>query len=385
MTASRVYIVAARRSAIGRIGGLHRSRRIEDLAAPVAAQALADAGIEASKVDALLVGNTTAGNNPARVIALLAGLPDRAVTLTIDRHTASGLEAIGMAVSRIASGEAEIVVAGGAEAQSTAPWRIAKPRTLYHIPRFIGLAQSEHGDTGELAVVEAAETLAKRHDIPRSRQDEFAVASHIKAGLARDGRRLVKEIVPLRTKPEESRDELPSDPDIEELESIPSILGEGTLTTGNTSLPADGAAFVVAVSERVHQQLGSPPALVIAASASIGVAPAADVEAPIEAARVLAARVDGLDLAKLDSIELGETSAVQAIAFQSTLGLSDATFNTDGGQVARGQPAGAASAVLVVKLFSRLIRDDNAPASGRGAAVIGAAGGQGLAALFERV
>jgi acetyl-CoA C-acetyltransferase len=346
---------------------------------------LADAGIEASKVDALLVGNTTAGNNPARVIALLAGLPDRAVTLTIDRHTASGLEAIGMAVSRIASGEAEIVVAGGAEAQSTAPWRIAKPRTLYHIPRFIGLAQSEHGDTGELAVVEAAETLAKRHDIPRSRQDEFAVASHIKAGLARDGRRLVKEIVPLRTKPEESRDELPSDPDIEELESIPSILGEGTLTTGNTSLPADGAAFVVAVSERVHQQLGSPPALVIAASASIGVAPAADVEAPIEAARVLAARVDGLDLAKLDSIELGETSAVQAIAFQSTLGLSDATFNTDGGQVARGQPAGAASAVLVVKLFSRLIRDDNAPASGRGAAVIGAAGGQGLAALFERV
>ena len=385
MTASRVYIVAARRSAIGRIGGLHRNRRIEDLAAPVVTQALADAGIDASKVDALLIGSTTAGNNPARVVALLADLPDRTVALTIDRHTASGLEAITMAVSRIAMGEADVIVAGGADAQSTAPWRLAKPRTLYHMPRFLGLAQSEHGDAGELAAVEAAEALARRLDIPRSRQDEFALTSHIKAGLARDRRRLVKEIVPLRAKAEETRDELPSEPDIEELEAFPAILGEGSLTAGNTSLPCDGAAFVVAVSEPVYQELGRPPALVLASSASVGVAPAADVEAPIVAMRVLAERVGDLNLAELASVEFGETSAVQAIAFQAALRLDSAAVNADGGQIARGQPAGAAGAVLAVRLFSRLIRYEDADELTRGAAVIGAAGGQGLAVLFERV
>ncbi len=384
MSGSKVYIVAARRSAIGRLGGLHRNRRIEDLAAPIVAQALTDAGIEPAKVDTLVLGNTTAGSNPARVIALLAGLPDRAPALTIDRHTASGLEAICAAVSRIASGEAEVAVAGGAESQSTAPWRLAKPRTLYHMPRFIGLAQSEHGDTGELASVEAAEALARRLGIPRSRQDEFALASHIKAELARDGRRLVKEIVPLRAKPEESRDELPGEPDIDDMEAFAPILGDGTLTAGNTSLPADGAAFVVAVSERVYQQLGKPPALVLARAASIGVAPAADIEAPIEAVRALALRVSGLDPAEVPCIELGETSAVQAIAFQSALKLGDTIVNADGGQIARGQPAGAASAVLVVRLFSRMIRDERASAAARGIAAIGAAGGQGLAALFQR-
>jgi acetyl-CoA C-acetyltransferase len=385
MSGSRVYIVAARRSAIGRLGGLHRSRRIEDLAAPIATQALADAGLDAASVDMLLVGNTTAGSNPARVVALLAGLPDRTVALTIDRSTASGLEAVATAVSRIASGDAEVVIAGGAEAQSTAPWRLAKPRTLYHMPRFIGLAQSEHGDASEQAAIEAAEALAARLGIPRSRQDAFALASHIRAGLARDGRRLTKEIVALRKRPEESRDEIPGEPDLDELGAIPAILGEGSLTAGNTSLPADGAAFVVAVSERVHQQLGRPPALVLKALASIGVAPEADIEAPIEAGRALAARMGGLDFANLASVELGETSAVQAIAFQAAFGLEDQLLNADGGQVARGQPAGAASAVLVVRLFSRLVRDEAVEASARGAAVIGAAGGQGLAALFERV
>jgi acetyl-CoA C-acetyltransferase len=385
MPGSRVFIVAARRSAIGRLGGLHRSRRIEDLAAPIAQEALADANIDASTVDMMLVGNTTAGSNAARVIALLAGLPDHTVALTIDRGTASGLEAVTMAVCRIAAGDAEVVVAGGAEAQSTAPWRLAKPRTLYHTPRFIGLAQSEPGDGGEPGAIVAAQALAGRLGIPRSRQDAYALASHLRASLARDERRFVKEILALRKKPEESRDEIPGEPDLDELGALPAILVEGSLTAGNTSVPADGAAFVVAVSERIYQQLGRPPALVLTASASIGVAPEADAEAPTEAARALAARVRGLDFAELACVELGETSAVQAIAFQSALGLDDAVLNADGGQIARGEPAGAAGAVLAVRLFSRLIRNAAIAASARGAAVIGAAGGQGLAALFERV
>ena len=384
MSGSHVYIVAARRSAIGRLGGLHRNRRIEDLAAPIVTQVLEDANIAPAEVGALFVGNTTAGNNPAHVIALLAGIADRAPALTIDRHTASGLDAILLAAARIGSGEIEIAVAGGAEAQSTAPWRLAKPRTLYHVPRFIGLAQSEHGGPGEMAAIEAAEALAARLGIPRNRQDEYALANHIKAELAREARRMTKEIVPLRVKPEEARDELPDEPDIEDLEAFPALLGEGSLTAGNTSLPADGAAFVVAVSAKTYQRLGRPPALVIRASASIGVAPALDIEAPIEAARALAARGGRLHLAQTTCMELGEASAVQAIATLSALGIADAAVNADGGQIARGQPGGAASAVLVVRLFSRLIRNE-APVDGRqGIAVIGAAGGQGLAALFEK-
>ncbi len=385
MIRAKAYIVAARRSANGRLGGMHRNRRLEDLATPVLLQALDDARIEASRVEVLVAGNMTAGNNPARLIALFAGLSDHCVTLTVDRHAASGLEAITNAVGRIASGEADIVAAGGAEAFSTAPWRITKPRTLYHLPRFVGLAQTDNGESGDHATVEAAEALAKRLSIPRNVQDEHTIASHIKAALARDARRLSREIVALRNKPEETRDELVDEPDIDDMEAFPTILGDGTITAGNSSLPADAAAFVVVVSERVYQQLGRPPALVIDATASVGVASSADIEAPIAAARLLAGRKGCPPLVDLDAIELGETSAVQAIAFRSALDLPERIINADGGQIARGQPGGAASAVLAVRLFTRLVCAEELTPGARGAVVIGASGGQALAALFTRV
>jgi len=384
MTPTKAYIIAARRSANGRLGGLHRARRVEDLATPVLLQALEDARIEPSRVELLIAGNTTTGNNPARLIALFAGLPDHCVALTIDRHAASGLEAIAMAVARIERGEADIVAAGGVEALSTAPWRLAKPRTLFHMPRFIGLAQADSGESIEQAATETAETVARRLDIPRNRQDEYAIADHIKATLARDQRRLVREIVALKSKPEETRDEPVDEPDIDDLESYPTILGDGTITAGNSSLPADAAAFVVAVSERVYQRLGRPPALVLEATASVGVAPQSDIEAPIVAARLLAERPGHPPLSDLHAIELGETNAVQAIAFRSALALDEAVLNSDGGQIARGNPAGAASAVLVVRLFTRLVRADSAPTTSMGAVLTGAAGGQAMGALFAR-
>jgi acetyl-CoA C-acetyltransferase len=384
MTPAKAYIIAARRSAVGRLGGLHRARRIEDLAAPVLLQTLEDAGIEPGRVERLVLGNTTAGNNPARLIALLAGLPDQCAALTLDRHNLSGLEAIDDAVRRIVTGEADIVAAGGAEALSTAPWRLAKPRTLVHMPRFVGLAQADHGESGEHAAVEAAEALAARLKISRNAQDEYAITSHIRATLARDARRLAREIVPLRARPDETRDELVGEPDIEDMEGYPPILGDGTVTSGNTSLPADAAAFVVVVSEAVYRKLGKPPALVHEATVSTGVAPAADLEAPIAAARRLAPRPGSPSLRDFDAIELGESSAVQAIAFKSELGLDDGTINPDGGQVARGLPAGASSAILVVRLFGRLVRAEEAPAAGRGMAVSGASGGQAMAMQLRR-
>jgi acetyl-CoA C-acetyltransferase len=363
---------------------LHRNRRLEDLAGPVLAQTLADAAIEPQRVELLALGNTSAGGNPARLIGLVAGLADRTTTTTIDRHTASGLEAIVWAYRSVECGDVEIAVAGGAEALSTAPWRISKPRTLQHMPRFMGFAQTDDRSGGDFAAVEAAEALAIRLGIPRSQQDEAALACHIRSTLAREGRRLTREIVALKAKAEEGRDELVDDLDIEDLEAIPSILGDGTVTTGNSAVPADGAAFVVIVSDRVYQQLGCPPALRLDALASIGVAPAAEVEAPVAAARALVEATPGLSIAELQAVELGEASAVQAIAFRSALGLGEGRLNADGGQLSRGQPIGAASAVLVVRLFSRLIRAETVSRGARGAAIIGAAGGQAIAALFSR-
>lgn len=384
MNVRNAYIVAARRSAIGRLGGLHRNRRLEDLTSPVLRQTLDDVGLEPSHVDALILGNTTAGGNPARLISLLAGLPDTCTALTIDRHSASGLEAIVAAAHRIALGENEVIVAGGAESLSTAPWRLAKPRTLFHMPRFVGLAQTDNGESGEVATLEAAEALAARLEIARNIQDEFAITSHIRATLARDTRRLLREIVPLKNRPEETRDELVDEPDIEDMESYPPLLSDGTMTAGNISLPADGAAFVLVVSEAVYRKLGEPPALTITATASIGVPPDADLEAPIAAAATLAQKSTGLPLSKLHAIELSETSAVQAITFRKRLDLADQALNPDGGQIARGNPAGAASAVLAVRLFSRLVRDEPTASDAQGMAVSGAAGGQALAVLFAR-
>ena len=135
---ANAYIVAARRSALGRVGGLHRNRRVEDLAAPVIAAALADARIEPAEVDEVVIGNASQGGNPARLIALAAGLPLSAPALTIDRQCGSGLDAILHAVRAIDHGEAEIVVAGGVESLSTAPWRIAKPKSVFSFPTSSG-------------------------------------------------------------------------------------------------------------------------------------------------------------------------------------------------------------------------------------------------------
>ena len=127
------YIVAARRTALGRPGGLHKSRRIESLAAPVVLAALEDAKLEASAVEEIIFGNTTAGGNPARIVGLAAGLRDSVPALTVDRQCASGLDAILLGMRTVALGEARVVVAGGAESLSTAPWRVARPLSLIHI------------------------------------------------------------------------------------------------------------------------------------------------------------------------------------------------------------------------------------------------------------
>jgi acetyl-CoA C-acetyltransferase len=386
MPPASAYIVAARRSALGRVGGLHRSRRLEELTTPVVAAALADAKLGPARVEEMIIGNASAGGNPARLIALAAGLPEAAPALTLDRQCGSGLDAILTAVRTIGAGDADVILAGGAESLSTAPWRIAKPKSLYQLPHFIGIDAQPDAASEEPLPYEASEALAKRLAISRMEQDAFALKSHLKAESAREARRFVGEIVAIRANAEEARDQSAIGPSLEDIGSQrPYLPPSGTLTPGNTSLPHDGAAIVVVVSERVWQELKRPRALRLVASAAQGVAPEAEADAPVAAMQKLYGRLNGFDRTAIGVVEMSETSAAQALALMRAVGIDDDVLNPDGGAIVRGHPLGASGVVLVVRLFSRLARNGQAGGSGYGIATQGTIGGLGLAALFEAV
>lgn len=380
------YIIAARRTALGRIGGLHRQRRIEQLTVPVIAASLADCRIAPAQVDEIIIGNTSEGGNPARLIALAAGLPETASASTVDRQCGSGLDAIVAAGRLIGSGEADVVVAGGAESVSTAPWRIAKPRTVYQLPHFLKLEPGSAEIPEEPQLFEASEKLSRQFGISRVAQDTYAIEAHHRARTARSARRFVGEIVPLRANAEEARDESAGEPDLADLTQLaPFIPPDGTLTVGNTTTLHDGAAIVVMVSARMWSSLGKPPALKLVASAAQGVPPDSEATAPIAALNKLLGRLNGRAPSDIGVIEMSESSAAQAIALTETFGFDDGIVNPDGGAIVRGHPLGAASAVLVVRLFTRLVRHSQSRRSPFGAATLGVIGGMGVAALFEAV
>lgn len=385
MALPTAYIIAARRTVLGRIGGLHRLRRVEDLGAPPVIEAMKDASLSLARVDRVILGNATAGSNPARLVALAAGIPESAPAVTLDQQCASGLEAILTALRVIATNEAEVVVAGGVEAISMAPWRLAKPKGVHQTPRFIGLLGEDDAGGRDVDAIADADKLARRRKISREAQDEWSFRMHLAAGLARDARRFVKEVVALEATATESRDQSAVEPELAALSALPAFRSEGTLSAGNTSQLHDGAAAVVAVSQAVWDELGKPPALRLVTSAAVGVAPAEEVEAPLIAFRRMLSRAKGLAVTDIDFVELSERSAVQAILLRDALQLSDSALNPDGGAIVRGHPLGAAGAVLVTRLFTRMARAKDGPRARFGAAVLGSAGGQAIAALFESV
>jgi len=338
MSSQSAYIVAARRTAVGRIGGLHRNRRIEELCAPLVGAVLQDSGLGPQAVDELIVGNATQGANPARLIALAAGLPETVPAATIDRQCGSGLDAILAAVRAVTLGDAQAIVAGGAEAISTAPWRVAKPRSLQQLPRFLSPEPGSGDEREGPAHIESSEALAAQLGIGRADQDAYALRSHLKAEQAREAKRFVGEIFPLRSNAEEARDQSSVAPDFKDLaQQAPYLPPDGTLTPGNTASLHDGAAVAVVVSQDVWASLGKPRGLRFLAHAARGVAPDDEASAPIEAMRALARRFDGYNASDLGIIEMSETSAAQAIALQAgrlagcevrrvrVLGLADAT------------------------------------------------------------
>ncbi len=388
MSRQQAIVIAARRTAIGKLGGLHRHRPVEKLAAPLMTAVLADSGLAPETIDEVVLGNAVGGGgNPARLITLTAGLPSSVPALTLDRQCASGLDAIIHGARMIEAGAASAVIAGGAESASTAPWRISKPSNLYSgLPEFYSqpaFAPQEDGDPG---MIEAAETVARQVGISRQRQDAFALESHRRAVQAEASGMLAAEIVALSTASADMRDEGPR-PALSEavLARMPPLQGVGgTVTAGNSCQVNDGAAMTILVSSDLHRRLGAPPGLVFAGAASGGVEPRILGIAAVPAFQKLCAST-GVSAADLQAIELNEAFAAQVIATADLLGFDAVCLNRLGGALAYGHPFGASGALLVVRLFTQLIRNPPFATPQAGVAMVAAAGGLGVAALFRSI
>jgi acetyl-CoA C-acetyltransferase len=330
----------------------------------------------------VILGNAVGGGgNPARLAALTAGLPDSVPGFSIDRQCTSGLDAIVIGASMIESGAAEAVIAGGTESASTAPWRVAKPANLYaDLPRFYAQAAFAPSDEGDPGMIEAAENVARECSISRDRQDEFALLSHRRAVEAAAAGIAAPEIVALGAS---DRDEGPR-PSLSPalLARMPPLLGAGrTVTAGNSCQINDGAALTLIVSDELHRRLGSPPGLVFAGAASAGIAPRILGLASIPAARKLLAQTK-TSLPDIAALELNEAFAAQVLATADQLEIGLDRLNILGGALAYGHPYGASGALLVARLFTRMIRLDDESA-GMGLAMIAGAGGVGVATLFR--
>ncbi|PSB15073.1 acetyl-CoA C-acyltransferase [filamentous cyanobacterium CCP2] len=384
-------IIAARRSPIGRAGRSLKTLPVEKLMVPVLQALLADVGLAASRVDEVILGNAVGvGGNIARLAALAAGFPVTVPGLTIDRQCGSGLEAINLGARLIQAGAVEVVISGGVESVSTAPWRVEKPKSLYEMPRFVNRAQFSPDGIGDPEMGIAAENVAKKYGISRDRQDQYALRSHQKAiGSLRAGR-FQPEIVPigLAGANQVDTDECPrEDLTLQRLAKLPPAFQEGgTVTVGNACPLNDGAAAVLMVSDRVFHHLGLTQGLRVVDTAAAGVDPNLLGIAPVASTQKLLSRQPGLTIDQIDLVEFNEAFAAQVLACLDELEIPEAKVNVGGGAIALGHPYGASGAILVTRLFTEMVRASQTPQAPRlGLATLGIAGGLGLSSLFERL
>lgn len=368
-------IVAALRTPIGTAGRSLAPLDAARLAAPVLRR-LADV-LPGVPVDDVVLGNCMGpGGDVARVAALAAGLPVVVPAMTVDRQCGSGLAAIatGAALVRETPG---LVLAGGTESASTAPWRFWPPEGDEG-PRRFERAPFAPEDVGDPDMGLAADLLAQERGVSRGRQDAYAARSHARAHTAQQAGCFEAELVPVGGV---ERDERPR-PGLSagRLARLrPAFRPDGTVTPGNACGVNDGAAAVAIVDAETHAHLRLP-GLRIVASATAGVDPNRPGLGIVPAVRAALARA-GLDLAAIDVVELNEAFAGQVLACCDELGLDPARVCPQGGALALGHPWGASGAVLVVRLFTQLVRQ----AGGRyGLAAIAVGGGQGVAMVVER-
>lgn len=359
------YIVAGLRTAVVPRMGAFRDLGIADLGVPVVRAVLERAGIAAGEVEELIVSNALgAGGNPARLVALAAGLPERVAGLSIDRQCAGGVDAVLLGRALVESGAAEVVVAGGVESHSRRPLRAhdgPDGPVFYDRPAFSPWPERDP----DLAV--AAADLADRLGISRAAQEAWAVASHARTLAAREDMR--REILPMAGVQDDVFARILTNGLLARAKVI-----AGTVTHATTAVAADAAAFVVIVSERRAQAF--PGALRIAGGVTLGGAPEDPGLAPVAAIAAALGRV-GVPVGNLRMAEVMEAYSVQAMACVAGAGIDPKVVNPGGGALARGHPIGASGAVLAVRLCHGLPR-------GYGLAAIAAAGGIGTALVVER-
>ncbi|MCS7477194.1 thiolase family protein [Umezawaea endophytica] len=389
-----VYLVDGVRTAQGRYGGALAGVRPDDLAGLVVAEVLRRAGLPGGAVDEVILGAANqAGEdnrNVARMAVLLAGLPVEVPGYTVNRLCASGLTAVATAAQAIRSGEADVVVAGGVESMTRAPWVMAKPGTPWAKPGEVSdtslgwrFTNPEFAPETKLTMGETAEEVAALDGITREDSDAFSLRSHERAVAAIDAGRFDAEIVPVPVKGGEfAVDEGPRrGGSLEKLASLRTVFRDGGVVTAGSSSPlSDGAAALVLASEDAVREHGLTPRARVVAGASAGVSPHVMGLGPVPATEKVLSRV-GWDVDSLDAVELNEAFAVQSLAVVRRLKLDEAKVNADGGAIALGHPLGASGARLVVTLLGRLEREGGA----RGLATLCVGVGQGVSLLVERV
>lgn len=396
------FLCDAIRTPIGRYGGALSSVRADDLAAHPIRALIERNGLDASWIDDVVLGCANqAGEdnrNVARMAALLSGLPETVGGITVNRLCASGLEAVGYAARAIRSGDVDLMIAGGVESMSRAPFVMPKAEGAFSRNtavfdttigwRFVNPAMKT--GYGVDSMPETGENVARDYEVSRADQDAFALRSQQRAAVAQVRGWFAEEIAPVTLTDRRGRetivemDEHPRpDTTAEALARLkPVVRPDGSVTAGNASGVNDGAAAMIVASEAALKRHGLTPRARILGMASAGVAPRIMGIGPVPATQKLLARID-LDMDDIDAIELNEAFASQGVAVLRGLGLADddARVNPNGGAIALGHPLGMSGARLVQALVHQLV----ASGGKHGLATLCVGVGQGLSLAVERV
>lgn len=387
-----IVIVAAKRTAIGNLGGGLSSLQAHELGKVVIDAALADAGVKPGDVDEVILGQVltaAAGQNPARQAAIAAGIPSERTAYTINQVCGSGLRTVALGMQAIASGDADIVVAGGQESMSNAPHAV-------YMRDGVKFGNVDLKDTmivdglwdafNDYHMGTTAENIAEKFSLSREEQDEFAASSQQKAEAAIAAGKFKDEITPVTIKTR--KDEIVFDADefpragvtAEGLGKLrPAFKKDGTVTAANASGINDGAAALVLMKESEAQKRGLTPLAKIASWATAGVDPSVMGTGPIPATKKVLEKA-GWGVGDLDLIESNEAFAAQSLCVLKETGFDPEKTNVNGGAIALGHPIGASGARVLVTLLHEMKRRDVS----KGLATLCIGGGMGIAMCVER-
>jgi len=391
-----VVIISACRTPVGKFQGSLSDLSAPQLGAIVVREAVQRAKLDPKQVDECIMGNVVSaglGQNPARQAAIFGGLPPEVGAMTVNKVCGSGLKAVGLAAQALKTGDSLIVVAGGMESMTNAPYLLPQARKGYRLGNAQIIDSMVHDGLWDIYnnyhMGITGENVAEKYGITREEQDEFALNSHRKAVAATKECRLKAQIVPVELPARKKgaapiifdKDESPrEDTTIEILRSLkPAFKKDGTVTAGNAPGVNDGAAAVVVTSAKRAQELGAQPMVRIVAQATSGIDPKWVMMAPVSAVRKIWEKT-GWKNEDVDLYELNEAFSAQALAVMRELGLDPNKVNVNGGAVAIGHPIGASGARVLVTLIYEMIRRN----VHRGVATLCLGGGNAVAMAVER-